>query len=155
MTNWFIDWIWLVNPFRVILYGEVKESLSLYANVNHIYQPLRSSLTGLNSEFSFSLTSCLTKAEEPSLSYYLSVAGGRIFRFIPFPRVLVLCEMQSVSSRIWIRVAVSISYNDNHYTTGTSLYANVNVFSLKCFYSFLIVDYSIEYDCFFIDLFDP
>ena len=24
-----------------------------------------------------------------------------------------------VSSRIWTRVAVSISYNDNHYTTGT------------------------------------
>ena len=27
--------------------------------------------------------------------------------------------MQSVSSRIWIRVALSISYNDNHYTTDT------------------------------------
>ena len=47
-----------------------------------------------NSEFSFSKTSCLTKAEEPSLSYYLPIAGGRIIGFIPFPRVLVLCEMQ-------------------------------------------------------------
>ena len=28
--------------------------------------------------------------------------------------------MQSVSSRIWTRVAVSNSYDDNHYTTGTS-----------------------------------
>ena len=28
--------------------------------------------------------------------------------------------MQSVRSRIWTRVAVSISYDDNHYTTGTS-----------------------------------
>ena len=28
--------------------------------------------------------------------------------------------MQSVSSRIWTRVAVSISYDDNHYSTGTS-----------------------------------
>ena len=28
--------------------------------------------------------------------------------------------MQSVSSRIWTRVAVSISYDDNHYTTSTS-----------------------------------
>ena len=28
--------------------------------------------------------------------------------------------MQSVSSRIWTRVDVSISYDDNHYTTGTS-----------------------------------
>ena len=42
------------------------------------------SLTGLNSEFSFSYTSCLTKAEEPSLSYYFSIAGGRIIGFIPF-----------------------------------------------------------------------
>ena len=30
---------------------------------------------------------------------------------------LVLCEMQSVSSRIWTRVTMSISYDDNHYTT--------------------------------------
>ena len=78
------------------------------------------SLTGLNSEFSFSETSCLTKAEEPSLPYYLPIAGGRIIGFIPFPRVLVLCEMQSVSSRIWTCVAVSISYDDKHYTTSSS-----------------------------------
>ena len=78
------------------------------------------SLTGFNSEFSFSYTSCLTKAEEPSLSYYLPIAGGRIIGFICFPRVLVLCEMKSVSSRIWTRVAVFNSYDDNNYTTGTS-----------------------------------
>ena len=77
------------------------------------------SLTGFNSELSFSETSCLTKAEEPSLSYYLPIAGGEIIGFIPFPRVLVLCEMQSVWSRIWTRVAVPNSYDDNHYTTGT------------------------------------
>ena len=28
--------------------------------------------------------------------------------------------MQLDSSRIWTRVAVSIPYDDNHYTTGTS-----------------------------------
>ena len=28
--------------------------------------------------------------------------------------------MQSASSRIWTHVAMSISYDDNHYTTGTS-----------------------------------
>ena len=28
--------------------------------------------------------------------------------------------MQSVSSKIWTRVTMSISYDDNHYTTGTS-----------------------------------
>ena len=74
----------------------------------------------MNLEFSFSQTSCFTKAEEPSLPYYLPIAGGRIIGFIPFPRVLVLCEMQSVSSRIWTRVAVFTSYDDTHYTTGTS-----------------------------------
>ena len=78
------------------------------------------SLTGWNSEFSFSYTSCPTKAEEFSLPYNLPVAGGRIVGFIPFLRVLVLCEMLSVSSRILTRIAVSISYDDNHYTTGTS-----------------------------------
>ena len=30
--------------------------------------------------------------------------------------------MQSVSFRIWTRVTVSISYDDNHYNTGTSKY---------------------------------
>ena len=68
----------------------------------------------LKSEFSFSKTSCLTKAEDPSLPYYLPIAGGRIIGFISFPRVSVLCEMLSVSSMIWTRVAVSISYDDNH-----------------------------------------
>ena len=33
----------------------------------------------------------------------------------------MLCEMQSVSSRIWNRVAVFISYDDNPYTTDTSI----------------------------------
>ena len=80
------------------------------------------SLTGLNSEFSFSWTSCLTKAEEPSLPYYLPIAGGRIIGFIPFPRVLVLCEMQLVSAKIWTHVVMSISYNGNHYTMGTSTF---------------------------------
>ena len=34
--------------------------------------------------------------------------------------------MQSVSSKIWTRVAVSISYDVNHYTTGTSLSGTTN-----------------------------
>ena len=92
---------------------------------------LKRSLTGLNSEFSFSLTSCLTKAEEPSLPYYLPIAGGRIIGFIPFPRVLVLCEMQSVLSRIWTRVAVSISYDNNHYTNTQWQYDNNSLHESK------------------------
>ena len=46
--------------------------------------------------------------------------GGRIIGFITFPRVLILCEMQLASSRIWTRVAVSIPYGNDHYTTSTS-----------------------------------
>ena len=68
-----------------------------------------------------------TKAEEPSLSYYSPIAGGRIIGFIPFSRVSVLCEMQLVSFRIWTHVAVSVSYDNNHDTTGT--------FSLELVYS--------------------
>ena len=41
---------------------------------------------------------------------------------MPYPSVLVVCEKQSASSRIWTRVAVSISNDDNHYTIGTQLY---------------------------------
>ena len=36
--------------------------------------------------------------------------------------------MQSVSSRIWTRVAVFISYDDNNYTTGTSLALSIIFF---------------------------
>ena len=75
--------------------------------------------TSLNSEFSFSLTSDYTQAKEPSLPYYLPIAE-RMIGFIPFPRALVPCEMQSVLSRIWTCVAISISYDDSHYTVGTT-----------------------------------
>ena len=37
--------------------------------------------------------------------------------------------MQSVSSRIWTRVAVSISYDDDDYTTGTTLKIKVSYLS--------------------------
>ena len=52
------------------------------------------------------------RLEEPSLPYYLPIAGGRLFGFMPFPRVLVLCEMQSILSGIWTRVTVPISYDE-------------------------------------------
>ena len=40
--------------------------------------------------------------------------------------------MQSVSARIWTRVAVSISYYDKYYTKGTSIYYLV---LLICFHA--------------------
>ena len=48
------------------------------------------SLSGLNSEFSFSYTGFHTKVKETGLTYYLPKEGGRIVRFIPFSRVLTL-----------------------------------------------------------------
>ena len=98
----------------------------------------------MNSEFYFSSTSCLTKAEEPSLPYYLPIAGGRIIGFIPFPRVLVLCGMQSVLSRNRTRIAVSISCDDNHYTTGTS----TQLYSFKYLFQFDDNEYSIALNYF-------
>ena len=35
--------------------------------------------------------------------------------------------MQSVSYRIWTRVAMSISYDDNHYTMGSSTGLNSDI----------------------------
>ena len=45
-------------------------------------------LPGLDSEFLFSLTDCLTKTEEHCLPYYLPLAGVRMRGFILFPRAL-------------------------------------------------------------------
>ena len=43
--------------------------------------------------------------------------------------------MQSVLSRIWTCVAVSISYDDNHYTTGTSLCVCIYMHVYLCMWS--------------------
>ena len=50
---------------------------------------------------------------------------------MPFPRVLVLCEMQTTSFRTWTRVTVSISYNDKCYITSTSLFFMVTLIIKK------------------------
>ena len=53
--------------------------------------------------------------------------------------VLVLYEMLSVSSRIWTRVAVSIPYDDNHYTTVTSTV--INHYPINGWYLFWDIQY--------------
>ena len=80
------------------------------------------SLTGLNSEFFFSETGYFTSVKEPSLPYYLLIAEGRIVGCITYWRVIALCQMQTASSRFLTRIAVSISNDDNHFTTSASLY---------------------------------
>ena len=42
--------------------------------------------------------------------------------------------MQSVLSRIWTRVAVFISYDDNHYTTGTSKIIDYKYFKIGSYF---------------------
>ena len=58
------------------------------------------SLTGLNSESSFSITSFYAVGTEPRLPFYLPLAEGRIVGFIHLPRVLALSEMQTALSGI-------------------------------------------------------
>ena len=59
-------------------------------------------LSDLNSEPSFSYIGYHTKVKEPSLAYYLCIAGERIIGFILFLRVLALRKIQTASSRILI-----------------------------------------------------
>ena len=72
--------------------------------------------------------------------------------------------MQSVSSRIWTRVAVFISYDDNHYTTGNIGYSknvhNKKMFFFKFIFNFFknahMIDWLILTECqFFKDYFMP
>ena len=75
------------------------------------------SFTGLNSEFSFSLTSCQTKAKQPSLPYYLPIGGRRIIEFIPFPRVDVSSNSCIIASCCIIRVYICKPHNTNTQAT--------------------------------------
>ena len=60
--------------------------------------------------------------------------------------------MQSVSSRIWTRVAVFISYDDENYTTGTSIFMKIVLFQtiqfmissqFSCKYSLIMKNISV------------
>ena len=46
-----------------------------------IFKP---SKAGLNLKFSFSLIDCLSKAKEFSMTYYLTIVGGRREGFMPY-----------------------------------------------------------------------
>ena len=59
---------------------------------------------------------------EPNRPNYLPIAEGRIVGFMPFPRTWVLCKMLAASFMIWTRLAIPISYDNNHYTTYASIY---------------------------------
>ena len=100
------------------------------------------SLRDLNSEFSFSLTSCHTMVKEPSLSYHSPIAGKRIIGFMPFTRVLAPCEMQTDLSWIWTQVTMSIFYDKNplHHECLTQMWMCVCMYVKKYIYLYIHVD---------------
>ena len=65
------------------------------------------SLTGLNLEFSFSLTGCHAKVKDVSLRFNLSIAGVSIVRFIPLLKGIG--AVWNANSRIYL-----ISPDDTH-----------------------------------------
>ena len=153
MTRSEIDWLYATehkkdqvfgNIFRGTFSDSFRQNLSIFTNTSvragyDTKSIFKRSFTGLNSEFSFSETSCLTKAEEPNIPYYLPIAGWIIIGFIPFARVLVQCEVPSVSSRIWICVTVSISYNRTYHRIRIIRVLAVNLLPDLGFSVFLLV----------------
>ena len=90
------------------------------------------SLSGFNSEFYFKM-SCRSKFKDLSLL----IAGGRIVRFMPFPMLLALYEMQTSSTRIWTRYLRSIAYNNNHFITNASNILREFVLNYQITYIFI------------------
>ena len=97
------------------------------------------SLTGLNSDFSLYLTVWHIKVKEFYLLGHLLTAGGRIVGCIPLPTVLALCEIQTASISIWTLVAVSISNNDNHYTSYISIYIRTHTHTHTHIYIYIYI----------------
>ena len=58
----------------------------------------------------------------------LCIAWERTDGFMPFPKPLAQCEMQTASSRIWTQVADFICCNNNHYTKNTLSYSVSNIY---------------------------
>ena len=69
--------------------------------------------------------SCLTNAKRANLLYYFLITGGRRDEVLPFSKAQ--SEIQTASSRIWILVADSISYNVNHYSKWTSVGSSASI----------------------------
>ena len=130
--QWFwFNPVWVNTTSVVIIFDHTSYlTFSYIKNCSYLYSSHLFTEPNLFAEFPVKCHLYVPRLKTPSLPYYLPIAGGRIIGFIPFPRVLVLCEMQSVSSRIWTRVAVSIPYDDNHYTTGTSSYLHTLIWCI-------------------------
>ena len=73
----------------------------------------------------------------PSLTYYLPITGERIGGCIPFPWVLVVWEVQKVTSRVRTRVTMTISYDDNPNTSSASLSLSLSLFLSLSIYIYI------------------
>ena len=96
--------------------------------LTHINQPLRSgrirhkvNFEAEFNEFEFQSFPSPRLAASPRLKKPVcpTIYPLRIIGFIPFPRVLVLCEMQLAWSKFELVSPCPFSYDDNHYTTAT------------------------------------
>ena len=106
--------------------------------MNRMQHKVNSLSRGLNSEFSFSETSCRTKVKEPSLPNYLPIAGGRIIWCILFSGLAALGKMQTSSPRIWTQAIWSISYDDNPYTTSVCMSVCINLYCCVCIFAAVV-----------------
>ena len=73
------------------------------------------------------------------MPYYLPITGGRIVGYIPFLWVLELCEIQTVSFRIWTWVTVYISLDNNHFTTSTLIYIYIYIYICVCVCAYIYI----------------
>ena len=103
-----------------LLYISFSQSL-LYIFTNplrsgRIWSIFKQGLIGLNLEFSFSWTSCLTKAEEPSLPYYLPNLFYTLSVYFPFSQsfsYIFFYQFLSVIFFLYFSVlSVSFSFSD-------------------------------------------
>ena len=125
------EWRELPNkhPTKQQLYGHSPSisqttQVCIYPTPLHEQDVTQGQFKAVFSRFDFRLFLLLdwlpNSTKEPSLPDYLFTSSGMIAGYILFRRVLVLCEKQSASSRVWTQLTMSVSYGDNHYTTYTS-----------------------------------
>ena len=98
------------------LYNYVYAYLPTYSLEQEVTQRqfFRQRLPDLNSEFSISRNNIHTQIKGSSVHYYLPIVDGKNVWNIHFPSLFSLREIQTVSSKILIRVRFQ---QRNHYTS--------------------------------------
>ena len=71
--------------------------------------------------------------KEPTLPNYLPMTGGRIVELVLFP-YFSRCDMQTAQFKVWTQLAVSVSFNHNHYSRSCLIYKLLNTVSFIIFF---------------------